>query len=297
MACAGCAAAPRDQLVPLVPELRQLHVRGQQALQHGDLARAKELFERARRLAERHDDRIGLVYALNDLGSVASAEEAHVHAVRLQRDALSIAEGLGHPAAVLFSLGHLGASLLQAGQAKEALAVYDRAVGLARDSADRRMEAVLLNNLGLAQQETGALGDAERSFRQALDLNRKLGERQAEAANLVNLGLLAERNGALVEAQQRFEEALALDKSLGQTRHIAADLAHLSRVTGQRGLGPVALDYARRAYRGYRALGDLERARGELQRVLTLVREQGDRQEIERVEAELRSLSANHAAP
>ena len=49
----------------------------------GDLARAGEAYEEARRLAESLDDMKGLVGALNDLGSVALGRGAGREAIQL----------------------------------------------------------------------------------------------------------------------------------------------------------------------------------------------------------------------
>ena len=86
----------------------------------GDLARAGEAYEEARRLAESLDDMKGLVGALNDLGSVALGRGAGREAIQLHGRAVSLAQQFGETDLLIAGLASLGAAEYQEGRTEEA---------------------------------------------------------------------------------------------------------------------------------------------------------------------------------
>jgi hypothetical protein len=81
----------------------------------GDLARAGEAYEEARRLAESLDDMKGLVGALNDLGSVALGRGAGREAIQLHGRAVSLAQQFGETDLLIAGLASLGRQNIKRG--------------------------------------------------------------------------------------------------------------------------------------------------------------------------------------
>ena len=76
----------------------------------GDLARAEEAYEEARRLAESLDDMKGLIGSLNDLGSVALSRGVGREAIQLHGQAISLAQQVGQTDLLIVGLVSLGAA-------------------------------------------------------------------------------------------------------------------------------------------------------------------------------------------
>ncbi|MEU9504826.1 BTAD domain-containing putative transcriptional regulator [Micromonospora sp. NPDC048170] len=140
------------------------------ALRH-DL-RALELFERAgheRGVANTHNS-VGWCHAL--LGD-------HEQAIDHCRRALALLDRLGDPVGMAGALDSLGYAYRQV-DLREALACYQRALGLYRGLGDRMNEALTLRNLGEAQHGGGEIDAARESWRQALDIFTGLDHPDAE---------------------------------------------------------------------------------------------------------------------
>jgi tetratricopeptide (TPR) repeat protein len=201
---------------------------------------------------------------------------------------LAIAESLKRADLVVDTTAHLGTALQLAGQPDQASTFYARGLALARENGNQQSEAVLLNNIGLLEKQAGRVKEADASFRAALAINKVLDNRSAQAANLANLGLIAEAAGNLDEAYGNFRAALELDKAVENRSAIAADLSGLARVAAAQNQTGEALAYAQRSYWSYRALGDMPRAKTELNRALALARAQGEKEAILQLETELK---------
>jgi len=175
-------------------------------------------------------------------------------AVRHAREALRLAEEVGHRYSVMSALGSLGDALMTCGALDEAISTFERFAALVRDSevgghvtatlgyalvlsgrvregialfeteceafdgAGRELfKARALATLGHAYLVAGRFQDAERRGHEALALARHRGERSAEGWALWLLAETAARQqpAAVDHASARYVEALALAGPLG----------------------------------------------------------------------------------
>lgn len=103
----------------------------------------------------------------------------HRQAIEHCRRSLALLDRLDDPVGMAGALDSLGYAYRQV-DLREALACYQRALGLYRGLGDRMNEAVTLRNLGEAQHGGGDLGAARESWRQALDIFTGLDHPDAE---------------------------------------------------------------------------------------------------------------------
>jgi tetratricopeptide (TPR) repeat protein len=212
------------------------------------------------------------------LGNVAEA-------VRHGREALRLAEEVGHRYSVMNALGSLGDVLMTRGELEEAISLFERFASLARENevgvhvtaslgyalvlSGRVREGIALfenecaaidgagwelfkaralASLGHAYLVAGRLHDAERRGHDALALARHRGERGAEGWALWLLAETAARQepAARDDASARYAEALALAGQLGLRPLMAYCHGGLGRLLG-RARHPDAEAHVRRA--------------------------------------------------
>ena len=90
-----------------------------------------------------------------------------------------------------------------------------RALELARDVADRRLEGLALQGLGDSAFARGAYDEAVEHYREALDLHRTLGNAHYEGVLLGNLATALHRTGEFESAERRYDESLKLHRETG----------------------------------------------------------------------------------
>lgn len=136
---------------------------------------------------------------------------------------------------------------------------FRRAIEMARDVGDRRMEATAQGNLGLVQTELGQFELARAGLLAQRDVSAELGETRGEGNALTNLGMLEIRLGNAESAIPLLREALALYQSIDYGTGTQAALGQLGTA--------------------YTALGDTRQAFVELDSAFAIATAQGLEQE------------------
>lgn len=167
--------------------------------------------------------------------------------------ALDLARLLGIKASLIAALNAVGTTLLHRGDPAAALAQYDEAAALARETGDRRRLGGVLHNLAAAHKALGSLQDGIAVNEQALAVMREIGHHDGEAIVLNNLGDTLHQCGNLARAREVLEMGLRLaeERALPPRQQIfRLSLGHLMIDLGQ--------------FEAARSM--LERARGDAQR-------------------------------
>ena len=129
----------------------------------------------------------------------------------------------------------IGRSLHASGHAAQALAHYEAALRLARETGDRRHEADLLVRLGDLHANAGRLEQAEADQTRALGLARDLGDARIEANALRGLGVLDDFRGRYAQARRRYEDAIAVARRAGHLRDEGGILGNLGLLHANQG--------------------------------------------------------------
>jgi predicted ATPase len=156
----------------------------------GDLARARQLLDKALRHFASHGDERGQADVLLRLGH------------------LEVAEGV--PA--------------------EARTHLERALDLRRRMNDRRGVGMALSGLGRVETAAGEFTRAEQQLAEARELFRRAGDRWGLTSALWNTADLAVAQGGLDAAEEVLEEALALQTGKGRDRWHGETLARLAEL-------------------------------------------------------------------
>lgn len=172
----------------------------------GQFDDARHLLERARAIAQRHDDALLECRVLNSLGALDHESNRTDAADRHYRAALALAQDAGDVDWQAMLWGNIGALAHGQGLWAEALRAYEQTIALAQQEGDRRWEGNGRSNLGWLHHEAGRPEDAQRELRAALAIAQHLGSTGMEAAVRCNLGVslmsTADVNAALAHLEQ-----------------------------------------------------------------------------------------------
>jgi predicted ATPase len=133
----------------------------------------------------------------------------------------------------LFDAGNLCCFMARYEEAQEYLG---ESLAIARETADRRMVAMVLQPLGLASMGQGKLEAARGYLEEALALARELGDKRELAAALNAAAQLARLQGKLDAAEPLYGDVVALARELEDRESIAIGLLNLAMVSVGRGV-------------------------------------------------------------
>ncbi len=132
----------------------------------------------------------------------------------------------------------------QQGQMSEALRFLEAALLVHREVGNRREEGVVLGALGMVHQEQGRMDEASLHLAAALKIHREFGDRRATGAVLGNLAVLHQGQGRMDEARAHFAAALAIHREVGNRFLEAILLSNLGILHREEG----QMDQARAHY-------------------------------------------------
>jgi tetratricopeptide (TPR) repeat protein len=152
---------------------------------------------------------------------------------------------------------------------RDAIAGYEGAMAAWERAGDRRRAAQAGQRIALTHEQLGSLHECWNGYRRALPLARESGDRRLESEILSELGIarawIAEREEQFEEARAHCRRALDLSRGLGAAAAEARALDCLGEVACYRQRQGEALELYREAGRRWEALGD---RRGEARALL-----------------------------
>ena len=186
---------------------------------------ARQLCENALHIFRSIGQRLGVVKALNCLGTIAryekKLEEADIHFT----EALEIAKVLGNKLHTALVLNNLGITAYNRRHFESAKLHYTESLSLARELGDKLVIAHTLNNLGKTANQQGLREEAQHYYTESLHLVRDFSTSNAGFPYLMdNLGKVALRRGKHEEARHYYTVSLEHRKENGSPREIADSL-------------------------------------------------------------------------
>jgi transcriptional regulator with GAF, ATPase, and Fis domain/tetratricopeptide (TPR) repeat protein len=160
--------------------LGEVHFKkGEGALEAGDLARARELFEKALSCYEDGSAEAGATRTA--LGSVL-AEQGEAHEARRTLElAVKVLDPLPDRGALARALNQLGLVVKDMGEPEVARAHHERAYAVAAETEDRKQRAVALRNLASLDRESGDHARAVQRLVESAELQAAEGDRRGVA--------------------------------------------------------------------------------------------------------------------
>jgi predicted ATPase/class 3 adenylate cyclase/Tfp pilus assembly protein PilF len=142
------------------------------------------------------------------------------------------------------------------GRIAEADQHFSSALALLDALDDRVQRAVLLANLANLRSQQGRIAEARAAYDEAIALHREVGNRAAEGISLGNLGAQLFDVGEAAEAQRAYEAALAIHRETGSRQQEAITLANVGILLHQQGQLQQAAEQYRAALAIHREIGN-----------------------------------------
>lgn len=219
--------------------------------------KAIKLYLDALDLFEEQQDRILIVDALHDLGSIQELLGQYEAAELYLTEMLRHAWILGHRGKAGAALNKIGRLYRARGDSAAARAFLERAMSLFRASGDEKGVAACLGDMGELARRQGSYDRAFKLVTQALELQRKLDNKPSIAVCLHTLGHIESARASYSQAERYLEEALEIRREARDKGGMAQTLSALAIVLFNR--------------------GDLEKAIARWEAAQSLAEEVGDR--------------------
>ncbi len=199
-------------------------------LHKGDLARARELFELARRHAEKIRDTNATCLALNALAQAAMLENDFDGAAALLGSSIAQAQAAGAREALIESQWILADAELARGNVEEARRLAEQALEQAQQYGMKQSEASALRTLAGVEHRAHNLTTAESHLHRSLALFDELQNPFEAARTELELGLLYLDKHMWREARAQLHQSQATLERLGEANQRRRARAALKRL-------------------------------------------------------------------
>ncbi|MCT7971850.1 CHAT domain-containing protein [Laspinema olomoucense] len=162
-------------------------------------------------------------------------------------------ESLAQEARRLYELGY---EQTDRGEFQEALATFDRALTMALQVGDRRLEGVILNDIAVVYRILGDYPQALQFLNQAFTLRQQINDRSGIAQTLVNFGAVYQSLADYPQALDFYQQALPIVQGEQEQDGEAVILTNMGEL--------------------YRQLGQPNKALASFQNALSLFEKEGD---------------------
>ena len=178
-------------------------------------------------------------------------------AMRIAREGRQLAQKYADPVNEGYMLVTMGLIAIEQREPVTAHAYFEKALEIALETRDQRLESRALANLGYSAGfvlQDYAL--AREYYERAYDLHRQFGERATESSTLGNLGWVAGMMGDFEAAFSYYARALPLAREVGNLYNETYQLINLSANSGVRNEATASLEYSQKALELAKKTGD-----------------------------------------
>ncbi len=214
----------------------------------GDLAKARQVFNRSLELSREMGDPSGEATALNNLGAIDEREGQYDQALARYEQSLALRQHLGVREDIAEALNNVAGVLYWLERWDEALNAFQRALDMFDLLGDRHGQAQTWLNMGAVYERLGRDEEAEQSYQRSLAIYTNLSDEAGQAQALNNLGIIYLNAGETERALSHFKRSLALKEKHGDRPGVALTLNNMALLYEKEESILLALDHYERAY-------------------------------------------------
>jgi predicted ATPase/DNA-binding SARP family transcriptional activator len=207
---------------------------GNLALQRGEYAQARALYEESVRIARELGDKGVLAIPIAGLGELAWRQGDYAAARTFLEETVALRRETRDVYLAGF-IRDLGTVLCEQGDYGEAAVLFEESLAISRERGQKSIIAGSLAGLGVVARHQGDYEAARSLGEQSLAISKQSADRRGIARALALLGLVAQAQGDSAKARSCHAESLALWRELGEDRYIAECLEGLAEVARAEG--------------------------------------------------------------
>jgi CHAT domain-containing protein/tetratricopeptide (TPR) repeat protein len=190
-----------------------IRAQGVVAIEHGDLALSRKLFESTLSFARAHDDKFLESTALLNLGASSLREEHFDEAVDWTEAALKTSTAVDAGSIATKALGNLGWAYYNLGDLETSLQLTEQAEKRSIELANVIDQLSYLNNAGRLYADLRDVPRAKQSYLQSLTLAMKIDSKEDTYNALRALALVSVKSGELDDARKYSDDAIAIARA------------------------------------------------------------------------------------
>lgn len=235
-------------LRPLHPAIEaQVHYNLGNIYKHrGELQKALESLERARKINHDLERRTGELFCVYGIGSVYHDLGDLDKALEHYNEALELGKDVADPGFEAGLRNNIGWVLYRQGHGDQALESYSQALKISRDNNLSSNVASALHNIGTTKVALNRMQEGLEALLEALDL-RKDKDLYPWAQTLRETGTAYQRLGDAEQAAKHYEESLAIGRRIGSPNLVAEGLYRWALLDRERGRSSESLARIREA--------------------------------------------------
>jgi eukaryotic-like serine/threonine-protein kinase len=191
--------------------------------------------EEGRRIFHEAGDSAGESGALHAKAEVPINQGDLKQALALYEQALVLARQTGDRKATARELANIGLIYVQQGDFTTGKKFYGGALEAFQDVGDKHAMAVVVGNTGDILHAEGHLGDALAEYKDALMLAREVGHKSSEAIDLQLMGDVLADQGNLKDAMEMYQQAVSIQRAIDDKSYYAITLMSIGELRRQEG--------------------------------------------------------------
>jgi len=150
-----------------------------------------------------------------------------------------------------------GSGMVETGDYKNALEMYEEALQIFQDTGDRQNEANVYASIGSVYYSRGQINEALEYNLKALPIQIETGNRKGEANARNDIGLLKKKQGKFEDFWVYTKQALEINREIGNLRGVAIALSNIGNTLSREEKWDQAVDYMEQSLSIHRDIGNV----------------------------------------
>lgn len=272
----GCASKKNMEMPDAQMKAVGYNQTGIEAVEAGDYNMALIEFKISLSLNSGLDNRNGVAINYLNLGRLYLLMDSLDDAKRLFEESIKIGLDINDQFILSEAYASIGRYYYLSGNSKEAIDILEKAAAIDRRE-DYATIGSKLNIMGMVYRDDNRLNEAERAFNDALNINKSYKMDEDVADSFRGLGDIFFKKWDYKKARESYENAISIDRRLGIRSKISLDLSSLGTLSLMENDANGALDLFLRAYAVDSGRGDNKRTLKDLDRIIEIYKESGDK--------------------
>lgn len=232
----------------LTPQLEKaILLEGEQQFKSSQYPKAEATFQLAHQIAERLDDKSGMVDALRQLADCYFWQGKTEQAANIYQVALEIAQPLKLQKEMAYLYKGLGSTCHALGKYSEALNHYQNSMTIGKNLGDIASISSGETGTGIAYLSMGDIDNALACFNRSYNLEKEGGNKEGIVRALVNIGNVSSAQGNYAHALECYQQGMPLMEKLDKVAWIVRVLNNIGLIYQLQGNLDLAMQYYQRS--------------------------------------------------